>query len=176
MGLSDRCHRLKGKGLLDYKRAEKGEWHAPFANYCGPGTNLRDRLKKGVIPTTKTDSACRTHDIDYQNIGSRLARGRITREQAKELVRKSDTKLMRAAAMNKINPWNAMNPVEHLHSTGVLAGMAGKKLLEKTGLMDELKFVSQRDEDELTGSGKTKTRRKKNLVSGLQKRFKKLKV
>jgi hypothetical protein len=112
------------------------------------------------------------HDIDYHNIGSRLARGQITREQAKKLVRESDNRLLKRAAINKINPLNALNPVEHLHSTGAIAGMLGKKALEKVGLMDELKFVSPKDEDELTGSGKKKSR-KKNLIKGLQKRFSK---
>lgn len=91
-------------------------------------------------------------------------------------MRESDTRLLKSAAKNKINPYNAFNPVENLHSTAAIAGMVGKKLLEKVGLMDELKFVSPQDEDELIGGLGKKTQKKKNLVKGLQSRFKKLKL
>lgn len=176
MGLTDRSYRLQGKGLLDYKRAKKGEWHLPLANYCGPGTNVRDRIKSGVIPTTATDGACRAHDIAYHDIGAKLKRGTITRTEAKKQVKAVDTQLMKSALYNKMNIRNALNPVEHLHNTSVMAGIGAKKLAEMTGLLDELKFV-EGDDEELLGSGRKKKKsKKKNPVKGLQKRFKKKSV
>ncbi len=51
----------------------KGEFHAFLhtekgirrANYCGPGTQLRKRMKLGDKPINSMDAICQKHDIAY---------------------------------------------------------------------------------------------------------------
>lgn len=172
MGLSERLHRqkrLSGRGLSDYERPQKGEWHAPLANFCGPGTQVVRRVKAGVKPTTGTDAGCRKHDIQYHNIGVKLGRGQLTRAQAIQQVKASDNQLLRTAMANKLS----INPVNAAHSSAVLVGIGGKKVLQGIGAMDEMKFIDPKDGEILEGGliRKKKGGRQKNLVKGLKKRF-----
>lgn len=43
------------------------ELHIPGYNYCGPGTKLEKRLKRGDKGVNKVDEVCKKHDIDYSN-------------------------------------------------------------------------------------------------------------
>ncbi len=43
----------------------KGEMHLPGHSYCGPGTNIDIRLKRGDPGLNQLDRACKVHDIDY---------------------------------------------------------------------------------------------------------------
>jgi len=41
------------------------EAHIPSYNFCGPGTKLKQRLKRGDRGINQLDEACRVHDIAY---------------------------------------------------------------------------------------------------------------
>lgn len=41
------------------------EVHLPGYQYCGPGTKLEERLKRGDPGINKLDQACKRHDIEY---------------------------------------------------------------------------------------------------------------
>ena len=41
------------------------EMHIPGYNYCGPGTKLESRLKRGDLGVNTLDESCRKHDIAY---------------------------------------------------------------------------------------------------------------
>lgn len=41
------------------------ELHLPGYNYCGPGTNLIEKLSRGVKGINKLDEYCKEHDIAY---------------------------------------------------------------------------------------------------------------
>ena len=43
------------------------ELHIPGYSYCGPGTKLSQRLKRGDLGINKLDQACREHDIAYND-------------------------------------------------------------------------------------------------------------
>jgi hypothetical protein len=43
------------------------EAHITGYSYCGPGTKLKERLARGDKGNYPLDSACRTHDIAYEN-------------------------------------------------------------------------------------------------------------
>lgn len=43
------------------------ELHIPGYKYCGPGTKLEKRLKRGDIGINSLDEACKVHDIAYSN-------------------------------------------------------------------------------------------------------------
>ena len=132
----------------------------------GPRTDIKRRLREGVKPTTKTDAAARTHDIQYHNIGAKLARGLITREQAVAQIKASDNRLLKSAVKAKMS----LNPVEHAHSTAAIAGIMGKKGLQAVGALNELAFTGN-DPEELEGGRKKK---KRDPIGGLKKRFKKM--
>lgn len=179
MGLSDRLHNHKkrllgGYSVRDYVPPRKGpyglEMHVPMANYEGPRTDIRRRLAERVRPTTYTDAAAQRHDIAYYNTSQQIKRGALTKAQAYKNIKAADNALMKSALYNKLS----LNPVEHLHANAALAGMAGKRALQSMGAMPELAFIGTEGGPEgpdLTGKGR---RRKKDPVSLLKKRFKKL--
>lgn len=41
------------------------EAHIPGYSYCGPGTKLKERLKRGDKPVNRVDEICKNHDIAY---------------------------------------------------------------------------------------------------------------
>lgn len=43
------------------------ELHVPSYQFCGPGTHLTERLKRGDSGINPLDAACRVHDIAYHN-------------------------------------------------------------------------------------------------------------
>ncbi|XP_039297742.1 uncharacterized protein LOC120354505 [Nilaparvata lugens] len=43
------------------------ELHYPGANFCGPGTKLKERLERGDKGINPTDEFCKEHDIFYSN-------------------------------------------------------------------------------------------------------------
>ena len=154
------------------------EKHMPFASYEGPGTRIRWRLAKGIPPTTNTDAAAQRHDIDYANIGTRLKRGQINRQQAIQQVRQSDARLVRTGLQNI----KSSNPVEKMHAIAAASGIIGKQALQTTGLMDELKFVDPEtaasDEIEIVGQGKIRRRKPKKIdrLKELKRRFKSTRI
>jgi hypothetical protein len=53
-----------GKNL--YKLEKKNiEFHIPGYQFCGPGTKVFKRLKRGDKGINKLDEACKLHDIQY---------------------------------------------------------------------------------------------------------------
>lgn len=68
-----------GRGLLN-KVVNKGidllpfEAHIPGYQYCGPGTRLEKRLKRGDPGINPLDKACKEHDIAYQETDSNTRR------------------------------------------------------------------------------------------------------
>jgi hypothetical protein len=64
----------------------KSEKHIPGYNFCGPGTQVKERLERGDMGVNDLDNACRLHDVEYM-----LFHGN------KENLRLSDEKLVKAA-------------------------------------------------------------------------------
>lgn len=56
------------------------ELHIPGYQYCGPGTKLEKRLKRGDQGINPLDKACRVHDIAYQNFKSLEERHKADKE------------------------------------------------------------------------------------------------
>lgn len=50
------------------------ELHLPGYQYCGPGTKLQERIRKGNRGVNKLDEACMYHDIAYNNKDSGVRR------------------------------------------------------------------------------------------------------
>lgn len=72
------------------------ELHLPGYNYCGPGTNLKDRLERGDKGINPLDEACKYHDIayrDHKDIESRHQADKILQNEAKKRIFSKDADL-----------------------------------------------------------------------------------
>jgi len=78
------------------------ELHLPGGyNYCGPGTKLKERLKRGDRGINKLDEACKEHDISYSKHSdseSRSIADRVLAEKAWQRLKSSDASLGERAA------------------------------------------------------------------------------
>lgn len=78
------------------------EFHLPGGyQYCGPGTNLAKRLRRGDPGINKLDAACKQHDIAYAKYSdnkSRAVADRALADRAWERVKASDSSFKEKAA------------------------------------------------------------------------------
>lgn len=95
---------MKGKGLLNSLiNRLPFELHLPGYNYCGPGTHLRKRLKRGDKGINPLDNACMQHDIaydNYSNLEDRHKADIILKDMAKKRSRSKD-----ASTGEKLSSW-----------------------------------------------------------------------
>lgn len=62
---------MKGRGLINSTINNLPfELHLPGYNYCGPGTKLQERIKRGDKGINGLDTACMQHDIAYDKYSS----------------------------------------------------------------------------------------------------------
>lgn len=76
------------------------ELNVPGYQYCGPGTDLNKRLRRGDPGINKLDRACKEHDIAYSRFADNANRSiadKILAEKAWERVRASDSSLSERA-------------------------------------------------------------------------------
>ena len=67
-GLPKRKQIQIGEGIIQkLVEALPFELHIPGYSYCGPGTKLDKRLKRGDKPINWVDEVCMKHDIAYSN-------------------------------------------------------------------------------------------------------------
>lgn len=78
------------------------ELHLPGGyRYCGPGTKLKERLKRGDPGINKLDEACKAHDIAYSMYSDNANRRKADRQLADSAwarVKASDSSLGEKAA------------------------------------------------------------------------------
>jgi hypothetical protein len=83
------------------------ELHIPGYQFCGPGTHLEQRLRRGDRGINPLDSACREHDIAYARSSDTTERAKadkILAEKAWSRVTAADSGLTeRAAALAVTN-------------------------------------------------------------------------
>lgn len=91
-----------GKGLLNSLINKLPvELHLKGYEFCGPGTKLEKRLKRGDQGINKLDQACREHDISYsknRSLQERHIADQILENSAWERVKSKDAKLKEKAA------------------------------------------------------------------------------
>src|SRR3978361_630928 len=79
------------------------EAHIPGYQYCGPGTRLQKRLRRGDPGINPLDQACKLHDIAYskhKDLAGRHLADKQLKDKAWERVRAADAGLgERAAAL-----------------------------------------------------------------------------
>jgi len=124
-------------------------------NWCGPGTNVAERLKRGDPPINELDAACKKHDIAYS----------YKAKSAKD-VRAADQQFLGNVSKSKGN-WGRKQLIKGIFK----AKMTGEDL----GIIDPGKFANL-DGDEKPPAeaiiGKGKKRRRKDPARMLRKRIK----
>ena len=70
----------RGAALYIHKLIEKTgkEFHWPKMNYLGPGTRLKERLKRGDRGVNRLDELAKIHDIDYSKAKNLKTSGKRT--------------------------------------------------------------------------------------------------
>lgn len=119
-----------GKGLID--RAIDllpFELHVPNYQYCGPGTDLSKRLKRGDPGINPLDAACKTHDIAYSQHKDSTERS------------KADTILQDEALKRVISKDASLG--ERATALGVAAAMKIKRTVSGKGLSNRKKMTKR---------------------------------
>ncbi|KAL4153749.1 hypothetical protein QTP88_001582 [Uroleucon formosanum] len=101
MSLARRSNKNKGSGLINTLINKLPfELHVPGYQYCGPGTNLKKRLARGDKGINLLDSACREHDIAYEQSNSITDRNKadyILEQRAWDRFKSKDSSLKEKA-------------------------------------------------------------------------------
>lgn len=112
------------------------ELHLPGGyQYCGPGTKLEKRVKRGDMGINPLDAACKQHDIEYsqhKDIQERHKADKILAERAWERFKSKDAKFGEQASALLIT--NAMKAKTKL-------GMGGKKKLKNRTFSKAIKNI-----------------------------------
>lgn len=130
------------KGRINNKRTVRGrglvnnlinslpfELHLPGYQFCGPGTKLHTRLKRGDQGINPLDKACKIHDISYsqnKDISQRHQADRELTERAWERVKAKDSTLG-----EKVNAYLVTNAMKAKVKFGL--GMEEKRLKRRCG-------------------------------------------
>ena len=111
------------------KNWSEGKYLAPGGyNYCGPGNPLQNGEPKNA-----SDSACRQHDMDYDNFKKLKDKGQLSPSEIKNLVRESDDRLI--GNLQKA-------PGRDLGSYLSEMGIRAKKFAEDYGILSPEQFVT----------------------------------
>lgn len=119
------------------------ELHLPGYQYCGPGTNLRLRLKRGDPGINKLDSACKEHDIAYENYSDndrRRIADRILANKAWERVKAPDSSLA-----ERVAAWGVTNLMKAKTKIGAGKKQTKNNLRKKKSLNGKKKKVTSKN-------------------------------
>ncbi len=172
-------------GPITYRRERgwrpgfKGELHVPGYSWCGPGTNIDSRLKRGDPGLTQLDRACKIHDLDYA-----LAK-------TPGDVRSADMKFMGNIKRSKTGSWGHKKLITSIFkkkmrmedrgklSHGKFAYESKKKPKTSDFALEAARDLTQANLDNVIGEGEggivkmLKRKRKKDPARALRKKMKK---
>ncbi|KAL4088787.1 hypothetical protein QTP88_023871 [Uroleucon formosanum] len=135
MSPARRRNKNKGSGLINTLINKLPiELHVPGYQYCGPGTNLKKRLARGDKGINPLDSACRDHDIAYEQSNSIADRNKadyILEQRAWDRFKSKDSSLKEKAVA-----WGVTTAMKAKRKIGGGCGFkaalkATKKVLKK---------------------------------------------
>ncbi|KAL4088846.1 hypothetical protein QTP88_023930 [Uroleucon formosanum] len=135
MSLARGRNKNKGSGLINTLINKLPiELHVPGYQYCGPGTNLKKRLARGDKGINPLDSACRDHDIAYEQSNSIADRNKadyILEQRAWDRFKSKDSSLKEKAVA-----WGVTTAMKAKRKIGGGCGFkavlkATKKVLKK---------------------------------------------
>jgi hypothetical protein len=116
------------------------EAHLPSYQYCGPGTHLAERVKRGDPGINGLDSACKQHDLAYAKYGDNKRRAeadRVLADRAWERVKDPNSSLGEKAAA-----WFVTNAMKVKSKLGGGSYKKKKHLKSKSGGRLHLKSKS----------------------------------
>lgn len=121
--------KVRGAGLVnDILNKLPLELHLPGYQYCGPGTKLQERLKRGDPGVNPLDAACKEHDIAYsknrQNVGMRNTADKVLADRAWQRVFARDAK-----PGERLAAWGVTNVMKAKAKLGM--GVGPKKMKKK---------------------------------------------
>ena len=160
----------KQKSLFDkYKSPPIPNWsekHIPGYNYCGPGTQVVDRLIRGDKGINDLDDACRAHDVEYMiHNDNELAIKEsdkklqyVAEQISKKLDEKIARKRSRISSVLVSLGWGVPSFVEDwfksskskkykLEADLVWSVFEGKNLLSNLGIINPVKFAASLNDD-----------------------------
>lgn len=124
--LFNRQKTIHGRGLINKViNYLPVELHLPGYQFCGPGTKLKKRLKRGDIGINPLDAACKVHDIVYDQYTDIEKRHQADKELAEKAWARALSK--DSSLGEKINAYLVTNAMK----TKVKFGMGIKKLSSK---------------------------------------------
>jgi hypothetical protein len=138
------------------------ELHIPGYQYCGPGTNLHKRVKRGDPGINPLDSACKEHDIAYNRYSDNSNRAKADSElagKAWERVKASDSSLAEKAAA-----WTVTNLMKAKARFGGGCSRRKRKRKNASAALKKLKALVGRGlylRPYPTGSGHGKKKKKR---------------
>jgi hypothetical protein len=160
------------KGYMEHKDPPlkiNSEKHLPGYNFCGPGTQVAERLERGDLGVNDLDNGCRVHDVEYMVHGGNK---NALMESDKKLTFVSAQIAKRLAAeleQNKSPIAKFLDPIlpgwmpsintllesnrtyDKLAAESVAALFQGKGILERMGMIDPVTFA-----EGLNKSGETR--------------------
>jgi hypothetical protein len=85
---------------------EGTEFHIPGYNYCGPGTQVYQRISRGDLPINELDMACQFHDVDYMRFdgdNEKLMKSdKLLIDKAKKIIDKCDSILSKSNVISSV--------------------------------------------------------------------------
>lgn len=124
------------------------EAHIPGYQYCGPGTKLAKRLKRGDPGINKLDAACKVHDIAYSTYTDNKHRAeadRLLANKAWERVKATDS-----SVSEKATAWAVTNAMKVKAKFG---GGKRKKSNKKTTVAARKRLNALKQLKTLVGKG-----------------------
>ena len=126
----------KAKDTLTNVYNKGRSWLTGDSNYIGPFNPLsREYIEKNP-PKDRVDAGALAHDLDYSWIAKQRDEGKLTPQEAKQLIRESDERFLEnTKKYASENPWG---------STLGFLGIKGKNLLEDYAGLNPNLFVTQK--------------------------------
>lgn len=143
------------------------ELHLPGYQFCGPGTKLEKRLQRGELGINGLDSACREHDIAYENSNNIEHRRKADQKLIEGAWQRAKSKDSRIG--ERINALAVVNLMKAKTKLGMGIAMKKKKKSRKTMNM---KTVSAVAVAKAIPSFKTVLRSARNAINKRQYTFK----
>lgn len=111
-------------------------WLTGGSNYIGPFNPLSREYIEQNPPKDRVDAGALAHDLDYSRISKQRDEGKLTPQEAKQLIRESDERFLEnTKKYASENPWG---------STLGYLGIKGKNLLEDYAGLNPNLFVTQK--------------------------------
>lgn len=169
-----RCGDFEDSGIYQNYRntpipSDGTELHIPGYNFCGPGTQVDERILRGDYGINKLDNACREHDVDYMfhaddkaalmEADQKLAGVAELYEQ--ELISKQKSNSALGSFLNFVGFGSFFpsaikiglglpNEYHRLAAKGVKDVFRGKGFIEGIGIMDPVNFAKRLTKDGTT--------------------------